>query len=167
MASGTADYNTLRFSGGEKIALEDLARLIAPKRPRQALAILRCFYPKNEGRTFEELMRETGIKEKALRYYITRLKRWRLIYTMRGRNHSPAAYCLDSRGFHARIDTMLVDPVTNLSGLKWQPPPSNDTAKGNPTRFIPEATGRCHSCDVVGKTNSDNLCKTCFEEGPD
>lgn len=104
------------------MALEDLARLIAPKRPKNALKILRCFYgvEGGRGRTMRELMQETGMKEKTIRYYITCLKRWRILLTQRN-YMKPATYHLDHRGFHARIDSLLCDPLKNLINFGlWQ-----------------------------------------------
>lgn len=96
------------------MALEDLARLIAPRRPNLALKILRCFYSKNEGRTLEELMKETGIThERTFQYYITRLKHWGILWTRR-RFNAPAIYSLSHKAFHARVDTLLCDPLKNL-----------------------------------------------------
>lgn len=153
--------NTLRFGGGEKIALEDIARFIAPKRPKRALSILNCFYG-GEGLTAAEIMKETGMREKALRYYITKLKRWKILWTHR-RWMMPAVYHVEAGAFHARVDSVLVDPLKNLSHQRGPLLHPTDVKPAPPTRFVPEATGRCHSCDIITKTNSDNRCQVCFE----
>jgi predicted transcriptional regulator len=91
------------------MALEDVARLISSKRPQQVLKLLRCFYGGTPCK-LEDLMRATGFNEKQLRYYITRLRRLRLIeFDSRTRTYS-----LDYKGFHARIDTIFVDAIENL-----------------------------------------------------
>lgn len=103
------------------MSLEDLARFLAPKRPERAMSILRCFYNNDEGCTLADMMRATGLREKALRYHITKFKRWRLLWTER-RYCQPALYHLELRAFHVRIDTMLVDPLHYLkSPQTWQP----------------------------------------------
>lgn len=110
------------------MALEDLACLVASKRPQNVLRILRCFYMENGGHTFTELMKRTGLREKALRYYITRLRRWRIISTQR-RYLRPALYHLEPKAFHARIDTLLCDPLKHLVIFKlWQGDPLATTA---------------------------------------
>ena len=91
------------------MALEDVAKLVAPKRPGQALKLLNCFYG-GKGKTFDELLKETGFGEKLLRYYITRLRYFRLIDYSR----STKKYVLDYGAFHARIDTLLCDPIKGL-----------------------------------------------------
>jgi DNA-binding IclR family transcriptional regulator len=91
------------------MALEDVARLISMKRPAQVLKLLRCFYG-GKSCKLEELMKETGFSEKQLRYYITKMRRLRLIeFDLKSRS-----YLLDPRGFHVRIDTVFVDAVENL-----------------------------------------------------
>lgn len=92
------------------MGLEDLARFLAPKRPERAMAILRCFYKNEDGCTMSDLMRETGLREKALRYYITKFRRWKLLWTER-RYCQPAIYHLEPRPFHVRLDTVLIDPL--------------------------------------------------------
>jgi len=91
------------------LTLEDVAKLVAPKRPQQALRLLNCFYG-DKRMTFEELLSETGFEEKLLRYYITKLRYFRLIDYSR----STGKYSLDHGAFHARIDTLLCDPIKNL-----------------------------------------------------
>ena len=91
------------------MTLEDVAKLIAPKRPQQALKLLNCFYG-DKDKTFKELLNETGFAEKLLRYYITKLRYFRLIDYSR----STGKYSLDHGAFHARIDTMLCDPIKDL-----------------------------------------------------
>lgn len=144
--------------------------MIAPKRPKTALKILRCFYPKNEGRTLGELMHETSMREKALRYYMTKLRKWKILWTKR-RWCASAVYYLDHRGFHARIDTLFCDPLKALTNgpPRWQPSTSANLAEVTPhlkavKLFTPTSTGRCYSCDTITKTNSDNLCAICFKE---
>lgn len=91
------------------MALEDVARLISVKRPEQVLKLLRCFYGGNQCE-LKDLMRETGLSEKQLRYFITKMRRLRLIeFDPRTRTYS-----LDYKGFHARIDTIFVDAIENL-----------------------------------------------------
>jgi len=143
------------------MALEDLARFIAPKCPKRALSILSCFYG-GERLTKAEIMKETGMGEKALNYHITRFKRWKILWTHR-RWKMPAVYSIAASAFHARIDSVLLDPLTNLSRQRGPLLHPTDTKPAPPTRFVPESTGRCHSCDTITKTNSDNHCRVCFE----
>lgn len=89
--------------------MEDVAKLISPRRPEQALRLLRCFQG-GESKSFEELLRETGLGEKLLRYYITKLRHLRLIDYSR----NTRKYSLDYGAFHARIDTLLCDPIKSL-----------------------------------------------------
>lgn len=100
--------------------MEDLARFLAPKRPERATSILRCFYNNDGGCTLAEMMRETGMREKALRYYITRFRRWRLLRTER-RYCQTALYHLELRSFHVRLDTLLCDPLRNFQAPKLGP----------------------------------------------
>lgn len=101
-----------RGGNAEDMGLEDLARFLAPKRPENALAILRCFYGADggRGRTMGEIVRETGLREKNVRYYMTRFRRWKLIWTER-RHREQAIYHLEPRPFHVRLDTVLCDPL--------------------------------------------------------
>ena len=91
------------------MALEDVVRLISTKRPQQVMKLLNCFYG-GASSTLEDLMRATGFNEKQLRYYITKMKKLRLI-EFDGRTRT---YSLDYRGFHVRIDTIFVDAIENL-----------------------------------------------------
>ena len=95
------------------MALEDLARFLARKRPEKALSILRCFYMEVGGLTKEDLMRCTGIRLKALEYYMTRMRYWRILHTKR-RHNAQALYYLVPQAFHARIDSLLCDPLARL-----------------------------------------------------
>lgn len=144
------------------MALEDLARFIAPKRPSRTLAILNCFYG-GESLTKAEIMKETDMKEKALNRYLTRFKRWKIIWTHR-RWMMPAIYSISASGFHARLDSVLVDPLITLSRPRGPALHPTDGTPSAPTRFIAESTGRCHVCDTITKTNSNNRCQPCFEK---
>ncbi len=102
------------------MALEDLARFLAPKSPKRAMSILQCFYNNEDGCTLADMMRATGLREKALRYHITKFKRWKLLWTQR-HYMRPATYHLEQRAFHIRLDTVLVDPLQYLkSPQPWQ-----------------------------------------------
>lgn len=91
------------------MSLDDVARLISTKRPKQVLKLLQCFYG-GASCKLEDLMHATGFNEKQLRYYITKLRRLRLIeFDSRTRTYS-----LDYKGFHVRIDTIFVDAIENL-----------------------------------------------------
>ncbi len=94
------------------MALEDVAKLIAPRNPDPALRFLRCFYRSNEGLTKEEIVRQTGISPKMFEYFLTRMRRWRMIKGTKVKNQW--RYFLTPEAFHARIDTLLVDAVQNL-----------------------------------------------------
>lgn len=144
------------------MALEDLARFIAPKSPERMLAILRCFYG-GDGATKASIMRQTGLREKALNYHITRLKKWKILWTRR-RHLLPAIYHVEPRAFRVRLDSVLVDPLITLGRPQGPPLYPTDETPVAPTRFVAESTGRCHTCDTITKTNSDNLCEVCFEE---
>ena len=99
--------------------MSDLCRFLAPRRPEIVRQILNAFYLEDEGVTKAELMRQVGLKQRTLEYYITRLRRWRVIRT--SRRHSPARYFLEPKMFHARIDTLLVDPLHHFRAPKpWQ-----------------------------------------------
>jgi hypothetical protein len=93
------------------MALDDVAHLISPHRPAIARRILMCFY-KNNGRSLADLLKETGLKEKTLRYYLTRMRFYRLIEYDRDQR----LYYLTLTAFHARIDTLLIDPISALVG---------------------------------------------------
>ena len=97
----------------DRMAIEDLAKLVAHKRPDVMLRILRCFYMQDGGLTKDDLMRQTGLNRKILEYYMTRLRYWRILHTRRRRD-LPALYFLEPHAFHARIDTLLCDPLTCL-----------------------------------------------------
>jgi len=142
------------------MALEDLARFIAPKRPGRALSILNCFYG-GEGLTKAEIMNETGMKLRLLESYITKFRRWKILWSHRHR-HMPAIYHVEASAFHVHLDTMLIDPLENLSRQRGSLLHPTDAEPAAPTRFIPEGTSRCHDCDMIGKTNADNLCRVCF-----
>jgi hypothetical protein len=94
-------------------ALEDVARLVAPRRVDVVLRILRCFQGK-ESLTREEIICETGLGEKTFEYYLTKLRYFRLVQGFRSRNGYH--YYISVDGFHSRIDTLFVDPVRNLRG---------------------------------------------------
>ena len=94
------------------MALEDVAKLIAPRNPDSALRFLRCFYGSKEGLTKEEIIRQTGMSPKMFEYFLTRMRRWRMIKG--GRVKDQWRYFLTPEAFHARIDTLLVDAVHNL-----------------------------------------------------
>jgi len=95
------------------VALEDIARLVSPRRPEVALRILQCFMPDNEGVTKAQLLQRTGLKLKSLEYYLTILRCWRLISSQRRRGQ-PSLYFLEPVGFHSKLDTLFVDPLRVL-----------------------------------------------------
>lgn len=97
------------------MALEDVAKLIAHKRPDVASRILNVFYLRDTAPTKEELIEQAGLTRKTLEYYMARLNYWRLLYRYR-RWHCPTRYELSPGGFHARIDTLLCDPIYHLAG---------------------------------------------------
>lgn len=102
------------------MALDDLARLVCPRKPGVALKVLNCFYMTNGGVTKAELLRQLGLKPRTLEYYLTRFKHWRIISTRR-RYCRPASYHLEPRQFHVRADTLLVDPLSHLKNFGlWQ-----------------------------------------------
>lgn len=143
------------------MALEDLARFIAPKRPNRMLTILRCFYG-GDGATKASIMHQTGIKQRALEYYITRLKKWKVLWVRRRRRGMAAVYSVEPSAFRVRLDSVLVDPLITLGRPRGPPLYPTDETPAAPTRFVAESTGRCHTCDMIGKTNADNLCRICF-----
>lgn len=96
------------------MALDDLCKFLAPRRPEIVRQILSAFYLEDEGVTKAELMRQVGLKQRTLEYYITKLKRWRIIRTER-RWDAPALYHLEPRSFHVRLDTLLCDPLRNFT----------------------------------------------------
>ena len=94
------------------MALEDVAKLIAPRNPDPALRFLRCFYGNRDGLTKEEIIRGAGVSPKMFEYFLTRMRRWRMI---RGKKVGAQwRYFLTPEAFHARIDTLFVDAVQNL-----------------------------------------------------
>jgi len=98
------------------MALEDLAKLIAPRAQGQVLALLRCFYPDNRPLTKEELLRSTGLHPKMFEYLLTRMRHFRLVWGEKiGGQYR---YYLDPNAFHVRIDTLFVDPVKHLVKTK-------------------------------------------------
>lgn len=97
------------------MALEDVARLLSPKRPAIVLKILQTFYKTDEGVTKAELLRQTELRPKTLEYYIGLFKRWKLLETHRHRG-TPCHYSLDYRSFHSRLDTLYADPIKTLGG---------------------------------------------------
>lgn len=104
------------------MALEDLVRLISPRCPKHALAILRVFYyqGKDDIVTKADLMKQLGMKQRTLEYYITKLRHWRIISTERHWG-GPPHYHLSPTAFHARVDTLLVDSLQNLVDNRvWQ-----------------------------------------------
>jgi DNA-binding IclR family transcriptional regulator len=94
------------------MALEDLAKLIAPRAQSQVLSILRAFYPDNHPLTKDELLRATRLHPKMFEYLLTRMRHYRLIWgeKIQGQHR----YYLDPNAFHTRIDTLFVDPVKHL-----------------------------------------------------
>ncbi|MFQ6130114.1 MAG: hypothetical protein ACE5OT_04845 [Candidatus Hadarchaeaceae archaeon] len=94
------------------MALEDLAKLIAPRAQQQVLSILRAFYPSNKPRTKAELLSETKLHVKMFEYLLTRMRYYRLIWGEKIRGEY--RYYLDPNAFHTRLDTLLVDPVKHL-----------------------------------------------------
>lgn len=93
------------------MALEDTAKLLAHKAPDQVLRILRCFQG-GASRTFEELQRETGLNPKTLEYYLTILRKWYLLHSQKVMGE--IRYFLSPEAFHARVDSLIVDPVRHL-----------------------------------------------------
>jgi len=100
------------------MALSDLCRFLAPRRPEIVRQVLNAFYLEDEGVTKAELMRQVGLKQRTLEYYITKLRRWKIIRT--SRRHSPARYFLEPKSFHVRLDSMLVDPLRYFTIKLWQ-----------------------------------------------
>lgn len=94
-------------------ALEDVAQLVAPRRPDVALRIVRCFQGR-ESLTREDIIRETGLGKKTFEYYLTKLRRFRLVQGFKARDGY--RYYISVDGFHSRIDTLFVDPVRTLRG---------------------------------------------------
>jgi DNA-binding transcriptional ArsR family regulator len=94
------------------MALEDLARFLAPNAPQQMLRILQCFRG-GETRSFEELQRETGMSASLLKYYLAAMRRWYLLESRRVGEET--RYSLNPGAFKARIITLLVDPLDYLT----------------------------------------------------
>ncbi len=94
------------------MALEDVARLLSPKTPQNAVRLLECFRG-GEPKTKEDLVRESGLSESMVEFYLTRMRRWYMLTARRERG-GRTLYELNPEAFHARIDTLLVDPVRNL-----------------------------------------------------
>jgi DNA-binding IclR family transcriptional regulator len=94
------------------MALEDLARFLAPNAPSQMLRILECFRGGGT-RTFEELQRETGMSASLLKYYLAAMRRWYLLESRRVGEET--RYSLNPGAFRARIVTLLVDPLDYLT----------------------------------------------------
>jgi len=94
------------------VALEDVAKLISPKRPDQVLRLLGVFRGGSE-LTKEELVRQSGLSESMVEYYVTKLREWYMLGTRRNRRNQ-VVYSLNPDAFHARVDTLLVDPIRNL-----------------------------------------------------
>ena len=95
------------------MALEDIARLVSPRRPEVALRILQCFIPDNEGVTKSHLQLQTGLGVKTLEYYMGLFRTWHLISSQRRRGQ-PSLYFLEPVGFHSKLDTLFVDPLRVL-----------------------------------------------------
>lgn len=94
------------------MALEDVARLLSPKTPQNAVRLLECFRG-GEAKTKEDLVRESGLSESMVEFYLTRMRRWYMVTARRG-SDGKTVYEVNPEAFHARIDTLLVDPVRNL-----------------------------------------------------
>jgi len=103
------------------MALEDTAKLLAHKAPDQVLRILRCFQG-GASRTFEELQQETGLNKKTLEYYLTILRRWYLLHSQKVMGE--IRYFLSPEAFHARVDSLIVDPVRHLVEKQSSEPPT-------------------------------------------
>lgn len=95
------------------MALEDVARFVAPRRQAIVLKIIQAFYGR-QSITRDELLKETELSPKAFEYYLTKFRRARLIG---GRKYRDGVYRyhLSVDGFHSRIDTLLVDPLRTLA----------------------------------------------------
>lgn len=93
------------------MALEDVAKLISPKKPEDTLKILNAFYGKKE-LTIKQILEETGMDERIFRYYLTRFRKLKLI---RGeRTVHGYRYLISPHAFHAYLDGVLFQPVKNL-----------------------------------------------------
>lgn len=89
-----------------------MARLVSPRRPDVVRRILEAF---RGGATVtkEELLRHSGVSEKMLEYFLAEMNRWYMLTSKRARE-GKVYYTLNPEAFHARIDTLLVDPLRNL-----------------------------------------------------
>jgi len=94
------------------MALEDVAKLVAPHKPHLAMKLLRAFYGKPHGITREEILRETGLGEKMFEYFLTKLRHYRIVQGTKA--GGVYRYYLSPDAFHARIDTLFVDPVKTI-----------------------------------------------------
>lgn len=94
------------------MALEDLARLLSPKRPDKVVRLFETFRGGSE-LTKEELVKQSGLSESMVEYYVTKLREWYMLSTRRNQKNQ-VTYSLNPDAFHARVDTLLVDPIRNL-----------------------------------------------------
>jgi hypothetical protein len=101
--------------------LDDVASLVAPGKPENARAILMAFY-RRDGVPFKDLVKATGLKDKTLRYYITKLRYFHLIFYDRAER----VYRIDLGGFRARCRSLFVDPIENLITPRWRGHPDED-----------------------------------------
>lgn len=93
------------------MALEDVARLVCPHAPDRALKLLKAFYKEGE-LSKNELLKASEMNEKIFRYYLTQFRKYRII---RGeRTVNGYKYHLSPHAFHARLDTLFVDPLRTL-----------------------------------------------------
>lgn len=95
------------------MALEDVAKLLSPKRINNAVRFLESFKG-GKSKTKEEIVGETNISESMIEVYITKLRTWYMLDSRKdksGRVH----YSLNPEAFHARVDTLLIDPIRNLT----------------------------------------------------
>lgn len=96
------------------MALTDVARMISPKRPEMALRLLECF----RGGSWvnkTHLVRESGLSEWMVEYYITKLKDWYMLDTKKDQTNQ-IFYTINPEAAHARLDTLLIDPLRALVG---------------------------------------------------
>lgn len=111
------------------MSLEDVAKMVAPKQSDVILKILNCFKG-NKTQSFENILIElsnfeykfrgeekVGVKTSTLKYYLTQLKKWRLIQGY----HDPDKgylYIIDLQGFKGKADGLLFEAIKNLIKTK-------------------------------------------------
>lgn len=96
------------------MAIEDVAKLIAPHKPDLAVKLLSAFYLRKDGLTREEVLKASELHPKMFEYLLTKLRFYRIVYG--SRYEGVYRYHLSPEAFHARIDTLFVDAVKSLVG---------------------------------------------------